>query len=128
MVNGFLHQSPQLPEMHLQQGGPMSHVHIDPTAGVHLRAKPASPQWANDFQSNQVAMEAAFDASPSTQFSAEEFARFGQINHAASSSSPVSQMPNGGIQHQRPLMGVGLMNMNMNMNMGYSMASGPMFQ
>ena len=127
MVNGFLHQSPNLPEMSLEQNqaaGPFGFVRPDPAGqGVHLRAQSASPTWGG----SQSAMEAAFNAPPGTQFGADDFARFQQMNGPGASSSAraspaLAQQQQQ--QHQRPMMGVGMMNGGMN----YGMMSRPMYQ
>lgn len=124
MVNNFLHQNPNMPEMALEHGQtPFQFVRPDPAGqGVHLRAQTASP-------AGQPAMEQAFNAPPGTQFSAEEFARFAQLN--GSSSSRSSPMPGASAQqqqhHQRPMMGMGMMNMG-GYGMGGMMAQRPMFQ
>lgn len=103
MVNSFLNQTPTLPEMPLEHGQtPFQFVRPDPAGqGVHLRAQSASPTWA---ESSQSPMEAAFNAPPGTHFSADEFARFRQMNHpaagASSSSARASPMP--AAQHQQP--------------------------
>lgn len=125
MVNGFLHQSPNLPEMPLEQG-PARFGFVRPDAagqGVHLRAQSASPT-----QGNQAAMEAAFNAPPGTQFSAEDFSRFQQMNNPASSSraSPMAQQQHHQNQHQGPMMGMGMSGMGMNYGMGRPMYQ-PMF-
>ncbi|KAK4230715.1 peroxisomal targeting signal 1 receptor encoded by the pex5 protein [Podospora fimiseda] len=120
MMNGFLHQNPNLAEMPLeQQQGPMGHVHIDPNHSVHLRAQtasPMSPQWAPP--DTQAAMEAAFNAPPGTQFSPEEFAKFQHMNptvsHAATVPAASASMA------QRPMM--------MGGGMSYGMMQRPMYQ
>ncbi|KAL2159262.1 hypothetical protein VTH06DRAFT_2697 [Thermothelomyces fergusii] len=123
MMNGFLHQSPGLPEMPLEQPGPMGQVLIDPNHGVHLRARtgsPMAPGWAPP--DAQAAMEAAFNAPPGTQFSPEEFAKFQQMN--GSSSAHAAPVPGSSgnvmVQPQRPMMMGGMG--------GYGMMSRPMFQ
>ncbi|KAM7193744.1 peroxisomal targeting signal 1 receptor encoded by the pex5 protein [Rhypophila sp. PSN 637] len=131
MVNGFLHQNPGMPEVPLEHAqGPMGHLHIDPHQGVHLRAQSASPTWHGpDFQNQQAAMEAAFNAPAGTQFSPDEFAKFQQMNGsagAASSSHVASPMSAGGMGMQRPMMGIGGMGMGMG-GMSYGM-SRPMYQ
>ncbi|KAL2256417.1 hypothetical protein VTK26DRAFT_1719 [Humicola hyalothermophila] len=127
MVNGFLHQNPGMPEMPLEQQGPMGQLHIDPNHGVHLRARtgsPMSPAWAPP--DTQAAMEAAFNAPAGTQFSPEEFAKFQQMNAPASSAARASPMPgpSGSMvaQPQMPMM-MGAMG-----GMSYGMMSRPMFQ
>ncbi|AEO65399.1 fefaab9c-00a8-4a13-9342-aa3518c852c6 [Thermothielavioides terrestris] len=94
IVNGFLHRTPGLPEMPLEQQGPMNQVHIDQSHGVHLRAHSASPMssaWAPP--DTQAAMEAAFNAPPETHFSPEEFAKFQHMNGSASSTARAGPMP-----------------------------------
>ncbi|KAL2019466.1 hypothetical protein VTK56DRAFT_9582 [Thermocarpiscus australiensis] len=126
MMNGFLHQTPNLPEMPLEQQGPMGHLHIDQNHGVHLRAKsasPISPSWAP--ADTQAAMEAAFNVPPGTQFSPEEFAKFQQMNTSAAAASRASPMPAASsmlAQPQAPMM-MGSMG-----GMSYGMMSRPMFQ
>ncbi|KAJ4290181.1 Peroxisomal membrane signal receptor PTS1 [Collariella sp. IMI 366227] len=124
MMNGFLHQSPGLPEMPLEQQGHMGQVHIDQNHGVHLRARtgsPLSPSWAPP--DTQAAMEAAFNVPQGTQFSPDEFAKFQQMNGSASATR-ASPMPgaSGSMmgQTQRPMM--------MGGGMSYGMMSRPMFQ
>jgi len=122
MMNGFLHQNPGLPEMPLEQQGPMPHVHLDQNHGVHMRARtgsPMSPTWA--LTDNQAAMEAAFNAPQGTQFSPDEFAKFQQLNGSASSAR-ASPMPGATMaQAQRPMM-MG------SAGMSYGMMQRPMFQ
>jgi peroxin-5 len=125
MMNGFLHQNPNLPEMQLDQQGPMGHVHLDQNRGVHLRARtgsPMSPTWGP--AENQAAMEAAFNAPSGTQFSPEEFTKFQQMNGSASSASRASPMPgaSGSMMSQPPMM-MGAMG-----GMNYGMMQRPMFQ
>ncbi|KXX73037.1 Peroxisomal targeting signal receptor [Madurella mycetomatis] len=122
MMNGFLHQNPNLPEMPLEQG-PMGHVHMDQNH-IHLRAQsasPLSPTWAP--ADTQAAMEAAFNVPPGTQFSPDEFAKFQQMNSSAPSASLASPMPgaSGSMMNQprMPMMMGG---------MSYSMMSRPGFQ
>ena len=124
-MNGFLHQNPNLPEMQLEQQGPMGHVHLDQNRGVHLRARtgsPMSPTWGP--AENQAAMEAAFNAPSGTQFSPEEFTKFQQMNGSASSASRASPMPgaSGSMMSQPPMM-MGAMG-----GMNYGMMQRPMFQ
>ncbi|KAL2182797.1 TPR-like protein [Thermothelomyces heterothallicus CBS 203.75] len=123
MMNGFLRQSPGLPEMALEQPGPMGQVLIDQNHGVHLRARtgsPMSPRWAPP--DTQAAMEAAFNAPPGTQFSPEEFAKFQQMN--GTSSAHATSMPGSSsnimTQPQRSMM-MGAMG-------SYGIMSRPMFQ
>ncbi|KAK3298928.1 uncharacterized protein B0H64DRAFT_430031 [Chaetomium fimeti] len=124
MMNGFLHQSPGLPEMPLEQQGPMGQVHIDQGRGVHLHAQsasPMSPGWAPT--DTQAAMEAAFNVPPGTHFSPDEFAKFQQMSgsSAAARASPMAGGSSGMMaQQQRPMM--------MGGGMGYNMMSRPMFQ
>lgn len=98
MVNNFLNQTPTIPDMPLEHAQtPFQFVRPDPAGqGVHLRAQSASPTWA---ESSQTPMEAAFNAPPGTHFSADEFARFRQINGSASSAR-ASPMPSQ--SHQQP--------------------------
>jgi len=100
MVNSFLNQTPTLGDMpleHAAQQTPFQFVRPDPAGqGVHLRAQSASPTWA---ESSQSPMEAAFNAPPGTHFSADEFARFRQMN-GGSSSARASPMP-AAQQHQQ---------------------------
>jgi peroxin-5 len=120
MMNGFLHQTPGLPEMPLEQQGPMGQIHLDQNHGVHLRARsgsPMSPGWAPP--DTQAAMEAAFNMSAGTQFSPDEFAKFQQMNGSASSAAMPGASSSMMSQPQRPLMMGG---------MSYSMMSRPMFQ
>lgn len=92
MVKNFLNQTPTLPDM------PLEHAHTrfqfvrpDPAGqGVHMRAQSASPTWGGE--SSQTPMEAAFNAPPGTHFSADDFARFKQMN-GGSSSARASPMP-----------------------------------
>ena len=123
MMNGFLHQSPGLPEMPLEQHGPMGQVHIDQGRGVHLRAQSGSPMpaaWAPP--DAQAAMEAAFNAPPGTHFSPDEFAKFQQMSGspAAAHASPMAGASSGMMGQQRPMM-MGGMSYN-------NMMSRPMFQ
>jgi peroxin-5 len=123
MMNGFLHQSPGLPEMPLEQHGPMGQVHIDQGRGVHLRAQSGSPMsagWAPP--DTQAAMEAAFNAPAGTHFSPDEFAKFQQMSGvpAAAHASPMAGASSGMMGQQRPMM-MGGMNYN-------NMMSRPMFQ
>jgi peroxin-5 len=120
MMNGFLHQTPGLPEMPLEQQGPMGQIHLDQNHGVHLRARsgsPMSPGWAPP--DTQAAMEAAFNMPAGTQFSPDEFAKFQQMNGSASSAAMPGASSSMMSQPQRPLMMGG---------MSYSMMSRPMFQ
>jgi len=121
MVNGFLHQNAPLPEMPLEQQGPMGALHME-----HLRAKSASPpQWAGDFQNTQTAMEAAFNAPPGTQFSPDEFTKFQQMGASGASSAHATPIPSAVAQAGRPMMGGGGM---MGMGMNYGMMSRPVYQ
>lgn len=124
MMNGFLHQNPNLPEMPLEQQGPMAPVHIDQGRGVHLRAQsgsPLSPAWAP--ADTQAAMEAAFNVPPGTQFSPEEFAKFQQMNGSASPAAAAGG--GGGSMLAQPPMA---MRMGAMGGMNYAMMSRPMFQ
>jgi peroxin-5 len=119
MMNGFLHQTPGLPEMPLEQG-PMGQIHLDQNHGVHLRARsgsPMSPGWAPP--DTQAAMEAAFNMPAGTQFSPEEFVKFQQMNGSASSAAMPAASSSMMAQPQRPMMMGG---------MSYNMMSRPMFQ
>ncbi|KAK3986928.1 peroxisomal targeting signal 1 receptor encoded by the pex5 protein [Cladorrhinum sp. PSN332] len=120
MMNGFLHQNPNLAEMPLeQQQGPMGHVHIDPNHSVHLRAQtasPMSPSWAPP--DTQAAMEAAFNAPPGTHFSPEEFAKFQHMNPSVSHAAQVPAAS--ASMAQRPMM--------MGGGMSYGMMQRPMYQ
>ncbi|EAQ89275.1 hypothetical protein CHGG_05894 [Chaetomium globosum CBS 148.51] len=124
MMNGFLHQSAGLPEMPLEQHGPMGQVHIDQGRGVHLRAQSGSPMsagWAPP--DTQAAMEAAFNVPPGTHFSPDEFAKFQQMSASstAAHASPMAGASSGMMaQPQRPMM-MGGMSYN-------NMMSRPMFQ
>jgi len=118
MMNSFLQQTPNIPEMPLEHG-PMGHPRIDASHGVHLRAQSASPNWADDFPA-QSPMEAAFNVPPGTQFSPDEFAKFRQLAQPTSSRSTPAPAT------QRPLMGVGMMNMGGGMS--YSMLPRPIYQ
>ncbi|KAK2603828.1 Peroxisomal membrane signal receptor PTS1 [Conoideocrella luteorostrata] len=119
MMNGFLNGPANLQQEFPMQAGPA----LNPAQHAPMRASSASPSWAQDFNS-QPGMESAFKPPPGAHFSADEFARFHQMNGQASSarSSPMqstnmsSQMP------QRPMMGVG-----MGMGYGQSMFQ-PMYQ
>ncbi|KAK3330458.1 hypothetical protein B0H66DRAFT_509554 [Apodospora peruviana] len=125
MMNSFLHQTPNMPEMPLEQQGPMGHLDHP----VHLRAKTTSPTWAGGFQNTQQqAMEAAFNVPSGTQFSPDEFAKFQQMNGAGGSSSHATPMSANAAMmgHQSPMMGNGMMGMG---GMGYNMMSrGPTYQ
>ena len=115
MVNNFLNSGPALQqEHHMVHGAPL---HM---AG-RMRESSASPSWAHDFN-NQAGMESAFKPPPGTHFSAEEFARFHQMNGTASSSARASPMQSGGASSQLPQqMPIGMMNMNMGYGMGGQM-------
>ncbi|PHH86352.1 hypothetical protein CDD83_10370 [Cordyceps sp. RAO-2017] len=129
MMEGFLNGAPNLQQEFPMPGGP---AQLNAAHQPSMRAGSASPSWARDFNGGQAGgMESAFQPPPGTHFSADEFARFNQMNAQASSSrsSPMqsnlpSQMP-----HQRPVLGVGMMNMGG--GMGYGMANQsmwPMYQ
>ena len=120
MMKGFLHQTPGLPEMPLEQHGPMGHVHLDQNHAVHLRARSGSPLSP---AAQTAAMEAAFigSAPQGAHFSADEFAKFQHMNGSASSAARASPLPASGvIMNQQPMMMGG---------MGYTgmMSGGPMF-
>ncbi|KAI1099407.1 TPR-like protein [Jackrogersella minutella] len=125
MMNGFLQQNGQLPNMPLEG---MNQIRLDhPAHGVHLRANSTSPSWANEFQQNpQAAMESAFKVPQGTQFSPEDYAKFQRMTGQANSSR-ASPMPSA-MQYQNPMMGMGMgMGMGMNgMSMGYGMGGMPM--
>ena len=118
MVNGFIQQGGQLPNMPREN---MSQIRLDsPSQGVHLRANTGSPSWASEFHSNpQAAMEAAFKAPPGTQFSPDDYAKFQQMNNQANSSRS-SPMPSS-MMYQPPMMGMSRMG---GMGMGYGMNGG----
>ncbi|KAI1643936.1 TPR-like protein [Daldinia loculata] len=124
MMNGFLQQNGQLPDMPLEG---INQIRLDhPSHGVHLRANSTSPAWANEFQQNpQAAMESAFKVPQGTQFSPEDYAKFQQMTSQANSSR-ASPMPSA-MQYQNPMMGMGTMN-GMGMGMGYGMSSMPMYR
>ncbi|KAK0733594.1 hypothetical protein B0T26DRAFT_632479 [Lasiosphaeria miniovina] len=136
MMNGFLQQTPHLPEMALEH----QQAQLDLNHAAHLRAQSASPTWAAPGfrHSPQAAMEAAFNAPAGTQFSPDEFAKFQQMNGGPASSVHTNHLPGAsGImaQPQRPVMGMGMgmgmgIGMGMGMGMGYSggLMSRPMYQ
>jgi peroxin-5 len=129
MVNNFLNQTPTLPEMPLEHAQtPFQFVRPDPPGqGVHLRAQSSSPTWGAE--SSQTPMKAAFNAPPGTQFSADDFARFRQLNGAASSAR-ASPMASASVQQQQQpqsMMGGGMGGM-MGMNRYNMMSSRPMYQ
>ncbi|EWG37853.1 hypothetical protein FVEG_01301 [Fusarium verticillioides 7600] len=123
MMNGFLNQGPNL-----QQEFPMQPGQMGPLspAQSHMRANSASPTWAHDFN-GQPAMESAFQAPPAaqSQFTADEFARFQQLNTQGSSAraSPMQSNVPSQMNQQRPMMG-GMMNRPM----GYTPMFQPMYQ
>lgn len=124
MMNGFMQQNGQLPNMPLEN---MNQIRLDsPSQGVHLRANSASPAWANEFQTApQAAMESAFKVPPGTHFSPEDYAKFQQMNSQANSSRS-SPMPSS-MSYQHPMMGMSRMgNMGMNYGMG-GMYNSPMY-
>ncbi|KAI2619358.1 TPR-like protein [Hypomontagnella submonticulosa] len=118
MMNGFLQQNGQLPNMPLEG---MNQIRMDhPSHGVHLRANSTSPSWANEFQHNpQAAMESAFKVPQGTHFGPEDYAKFQQMTGQANSSR-ASPMPSA-MPYQSPMMGMGMMN---NMGMSYGMGGG----
>lgn len=122
MLDGFLNGAPSLPQVFPMHAGPA------PLNPATMRASSASPAWARDFngQSGMEASSSAFKPPPGTHFSADEFARFNHMNAQASSSrsSPMQSKLSGQAPHQRPMLGVGMMNMGM----GYGTAGQPMFQ
>lgn len=71
-------------------------------------------------------MERSFNAQPGMQATAEEFAHYRLLNQSASSRS--SPLPAATSSHQRPMLGVGMMNTNVNMGMSYPMLNRPMFR
>ncbi|OTB07608.1 hypothetical protein M426DRAFT_8604 [Hypoxylon sp. CI-4A] len=119
MMNGFLQQNGQLPNMPLEG---MNQIRLDhPAHGVHLRANSTSPSWANEFQHNpQAAMESAFKVPQGTHFGPEDYARFQQMTNQTSSPR-ASPMPSA-MQYQNPMMGMGMMNGGMS-----GMAYRPMY-
>ncbi|KAG5937519.1 hypothetical protein E4U53_008181 [Claviceps sorghi] len=120
MMNGFLNSAPTL-----QQEFPMQAVpgpSFNPAQHGPMRASSVSPSWAQDFHS-QPGVESAFEPPPGAHFSADEFARFRQMNGLASSarSSPLNQSGSmAGQMPQRPMMGVGVMS-GMGMRYGQGM-------
>lgn len=114
MMNGFLHQNPSMPEMAFDQGGPVSRgqVHVDPSQGIHLRAKSTSPVW-----DGPGTMEGTYKAPLASPFSADEFASFQQASHSQTARS--SPMPGAAMSTHsyRPMMGVGMMNSGYSMGM-----------
>ncbi|KAI1401036.1 TPR-like protein [Hypoxylon fuscum] len=124
-MNGFLQQTGRLPDMPLEGVNQLRPDH--PAHGVHLRANSTSPAWANEFQQNpQAAMESAFKVPQGTQFSPADYAKFQQMTSQANSSRQ-SPMPSA-MQHQNPMMGMGMMNgMPMNYGMG-GMYNQPMYR
>ncbi|KAG5973788.1 hypothetical protein E4U55_000279 [Claviceps digitariae] len=126
MMNGFLNGAPTLQQEFPMQAGPGPA--LNPAQHASMRASSASPPWAQEFN-HQPGIDSAFKPPPGAHFSADEFARFHQMNGLASSarstpltqsSSMSSQMP------QRPMMGVGVMS-NMGMRYGQTMFQ-PMYQ
>ncbi len=118
-MNGFLQQSPGLPGVVLDHG-PLGQVRIDsPSHGIHLRARPASPAWADQ----SLPMDAALGMPSGSQFSADEFAKFRQLTRASPSPSAAASSASQ-LGTQRPMIGVGMMNAGM----GLGMVSRPMFQ
>ncbi|KAG6007291.1 hypothetical protein E4U54_000037 [Claviceps lovelessii] len=126
IMNGFLNGAPNLQQEFPMQAGPGPS--LNPAQHAPMRGMSASPSWAQDFN-GQASIESAFKPPPGAHFSADEFARFHQMNGMASSarSSPFnpagnmsSQMP------QRPMMGVGIMS-NMGTRYGQPMFQ-PMYQ
>ncbi|KAI0600885.1 tetratricopeptide [Biscogniauxia sp. FL1348] len=129
MMNGFLQQNAQLPDMPLEG---MGQIRLDhPAHGAHLRANSTSPTWANEFQHNpQTAMESAFKMPQGSQFSPDEFAKFQQMQNQAnmSRSSPMPSAMPSSMAYQRPMMGPSMMG---NMGMGYGMGgmyNNPMYR
>ncbi|KAI1488259.1 tetratricopeptide [Biscogniauxia mediterranea] len=129
MMNGFLQQNAQLPDMPLEG---MGQIRLDhPAHAAHLRANSTSPTWANEFQHNpQTAMESAFKMPQGSQFSPDEFAKFQQMQNQAnmSRSSPMPSAMPSSMSYQRPMMGPSMMG---NMGMGYGMGgmyNSPMYR
>ncbi|XP_044714973.1 tetratricopeptide repeat domain-containing protein [Hirsutella rhossiliensis] len=125
MLDGFLNGAPSHPQEFPMHAGPAP---LNPAQQASMRASSASPSWARDF-SSQPGIEAsssAFKPPPGMHFSADEFARFNQMNAQASSSrsSPMQSNLSGQVPQQRPMLGVGMMNLGM----GYGMAGQSMFQ
>lgn len=109
MMNSFLQQNGRLHDMPPMEGPQLRLDHH--SQGVHLRANSASPSWANEFQQNpQAAMESAFKVPQGTQFGAEDYARFHQMQQSNQShrSSPMPAQ----MGYQRPMMGMSNMGMN----------------
>lgn len=124
MVNNFLQQGANLPEMAMEPGHmPMGNqIIMDPARNVHLRAQTASPAWSEGFHA-PAPMDAAF--------SPEDFAKFQQQQHMMQNPAQqnmTSQAPvTAGPSLAQPAMGMGGMGMGMGMNgMGMSMGMGGM--
>ncbi|PHH63796.1 hypothetical protein CDD81_5453 [Ophiocordyceps australis] len=119
MMNGFLNSGPSLQQDFAMPGpSPLSHAPI--------RTSSASPSWAHDFNA-QAGIDSAFKPPPGAHFNTDEFTRFTHMNAPASSSrsSPMqSGMSNQQMPHQRPMLGVGMMNVGM----GYGMSGPSMLQ
>lgn len=100
--------------MAFDQGGPVSRgqVHVDPSQGIHLRAKSTSPVW-----DGPGAMEGSYKAPLASPFSADEFANFQQASHSQTARS--SPMPGAAMSTHsyRPMMGAGMMNSGYGMGM-----------
>lgn len=114
MMNNFLQQNGRLHDMSPLEGPQLRLDHH--SQGVHLRANSTSPSWANEFQQNpQAAMESAFKVPQGTQFGAEDYARFQQMQQSNQShrSSPMPAQ----MGYQRPMMS-SMGNMGMNYGMG----------
>lgn len=130
MVDGFLNGAPGLAAELPLYAGPAP---LNPAHQASMRAGSESPAWAHEF-STQPAVEAssapasAMKPPPATtHFSLDEFGRFNHIKAqaaASSSSSSRSSPMQSSLPHQRPMLGVGMMNMGM----GYGVAGQSMFQ
>lgn len=124
MLEGFLNGAPHLPQDFPMHAGPAP---LNPVQQASMRASSASPSWARDVG---MGAPSAFKPPPGTHFSADEFARFSQANAQASSSrsSPMQANMSGQVPHQRPMLGVGMMNMGMGYGMAGQSAFQPMYQ
>ncbi|EPE06174.1 peroxisomal targeting signal receptor [Ophiostoma piceae UAMH 11346] len=122
MVQGFLQNGPNMPEMAMEHHGPMSPLQLDPASrSTHLRAQSASPVWSDAFRPPP--------SMDSSAFNPEEFAKFQQQHHPAQqqmggpAASASAQVNAGQAQNIRSMMGspmgaVGYDMPYMNMNMG----------
>ncbi|KAI6709754.1 hypothetical protein JHW43_007733 [Diplocarpon mali] len=115
MMNDFIQQNGHLPEQLAMQH--------DLHQNSHLGGGSSSPGlngWAQEYNPavDQARMEAAFKVPQGTVFSANDFARFQQMNQAARTGSPLAQQIGNGYQgYQVPRMGMG-MGMGTGMGMG----------